>query len=96
MFGLTVLQVFDVPNLSIEDRFALHTSMDILFSILPSLAAQVVAACADPDPRVAFAALVCTKMLLADQAGNSPSKGARPAPTCSCLRRAPRLPWCPP
>lgn len=62
-----VLQVFDVPSLSSEDLDALHGSMVDLVVARPSLAAQVVAACADPDPRIAFAALVCIKRQLGDR-----------------------------
>lgn len=52
--------------MSWEDRRVLHGSMELLVLTWPRLAEQVVAACADPDPRIAFAALDCTKMLLAD------------------------------
>lgn len=60
-------QVFNVPRLSLEDRRLLHASMERLVLRIPRLAEQVVAACADPDSRVAFAALVCTKLLLCDK-----------------------------
>eukprot|EP00884_Botryococcus_braunii_P004393 jgi/Botrbrau1/13955/Bobra.250_1s0009.1 len=80
-----LLRVFDNPALDQDEAAVLNETLIYIIQNNPAMCTQLVAAYADPDPRIAFAAASVSKSAIEDDVSSASLVGAGVAPALVAL-----------